>query len=83
MRAHKVSAKNLLSNKKDIKLHVLGPVMDCSHNISDDRLARLLYSASALDLATSVCFLDHQETRLGPTKMQAPDVDLLSSGSDA
>ncbi|CAJ2656933.1 unnamed protein product [Trifolium pratense] len=27
MRDHKVSAKNLLSNKKDIKLHVLGPVI--------------------------------------------------------
>lgn len=29
-------------------------------------LAKLLYSASVFDLATRICFLDHQEMRLGP-----------------
>jgi len=51
--------------------------------ISAEACARLLYSASALDLATSVCFFAHQDTRFGPRKMQAPDVLLLSSGSEA
>ena len=44
--------------------------------------AMLLHSASVLDLATTVCFLDHQEIKFGPRKMAAPDVDLLSSGSE-
>ena len=43
----------------------------------------LLYSASVLDLATTVCILDHQEIKFGPRKIAAPDVDLLSSGSEA
>lgn len=45
--------------------------------------ARLRYSASVLDRATTVCFLAHQETRLGPRNTAAPEVDLLSSGSEA
>lgn len=44
-------------------------------------LARFLDSASVLDLATKVCFLDLQETRLGPRYMHDPDVDFPSSGS--
>jgi len=43
----------------------------------------LLYSASVLEQATADCFLDYQEIELGPRKIAAPDVDLLSSGSDA
>ena len=39
--------------------------------------------ASSLEQATTVCFFGHQETRLGPKNTQAPDVDLLSSGSEA
>lgn len=45
--------------------------------------ARFLYSTSVLDLATTVCFLDHHDTRFGPKYMAAPEVDLQWSGSDA
>ncbi|GMP26440.1 hypothetical protein CsSME_00002869 [Camellia sinensis var. sinensis] len=37
-----------------------------------------LNSTSALDLATTFCFLLLQVTRLLPTKVQYPEVDLLS-----
>jgi len=40
-----------------------------------------MYSASTQDLATTGCFMDHQEMRLGPKNIAAPEVDLLSSGS--
>ena len=43
--------------------------------------AKFMYSASAQDLATTGCFMDHQEMRLGPKNIAAPEVDLLSSGS--
>jgi hypothetical protein len=39
-----------------------------------------LYSASALDLATTACFLLFQVTAFPPTNMQKPVVDFLSSG---
>lgn len=55
---------------------------DWIHKISEAELTRLMYSASMLDLATRVCFLDNQDTRLGPRKMQESEVDLLSSGLD-
>jgi len=42
-----------------------------------------MYLASVLDLATTDCFLDHQEMRLGPRNIAAPEVDLLSLGSEA
>jgi len=42
--------------------------------------SQVLYSAYVLDLATTFGFLDHQGTRLGPKKIAAPEVDLLSSG---
>ena len=45
--------------------------------------ARLLYSASVLDLASRGCFLEHEENRFGPRKTHALEVDLLSSISDA
>ena len=45
--------------------------------------AILLYSTLVLDLATKGCFLDHQDTGFGPRKAQAPDVERLSSTSDA
>jgi hypothetical protein len=38
-----------------------------------------LYLASAVDHATTTCFLLRQETRLSPTNTQYPDVDLRSS----
>ncbi|BAU03652.1 hypothetical protein VIGAN_UM150900, partial [Vigna angularis var. angularis] len=38
-----------------------------------------LNSASALDLATTGCFLLLQVTRFPPTKVKYPEVDLLSS----
>ena len=37
-----------------------------------------LYSAFALDLATTLCFLLFQEIKLPPMETQYPDVDLLS-----
>ena len=45
--------------------------------------AMLLYSDFVLEQATTDFFLDHQEIKLGPRKVTAPDVDLQSSGSDA
>jgi hypothetical protein len=56
---------------------------DWIHKTSEAVFARLLYSASVLDLATRVCFFELQETRFGPKKMQEPEVDLLSSTSEA
>lgn len=38
---------------------------------------RLQFSVSMLDLATTVCFLDHQETKSGPRQIEASEVDLL------
>ncbi|KAL2320145.1 hypothetical protein Fmac_029114 [Flemingia macrophylla] len=38
-----------------------------------------LNSASALDLATTLCFLLFQVTRFPPRKVQYPIVDLLST----
>ncbi|RDX75633.1 hypothetical protein CR513_44462, partial [Mucuna pruriens] len=35
--------------------------------------ARLQYSAFVLDLAMTIGFLDHQDTRLGPRKTEAPE----------
>ncbi len=42
-----------------------------------------LYSASAEDLDTVVCFLDLHDTREFPKKMQYPVVDLRVSGHPA
>jgi len=56
---------------------------DCSHSISEVVIARLRYSALAMDRATTICCLDHQEIRLLPKKIHAPEVDFLSSISDA
>ena len=41
------------------------------------------YSASALDLATTFCFLLFQEMRFPPMRTQYPEVDLLSLGDPA
>src|ERR1044072_4918155 len=54
---------------------------DWTHSISAAVLAKLLYSASVLDLATKVCFLELHEIKFGPKKRQELEVDLLSSGS--
>ena len=50
-----------------------------NHIISHRLNAIALYSASAVDQATTACFLLCHETRLPPTNTQYPDVDLLSS----
>ena len=42
--------------------------------------AMALYSALALDLATTFCFLLFQETKFPPINTQYPDVDRLSLG---
>ena len=49
------------------------------HRSSDAVTVRLRYSASIVDRATEVCFFDHQETGLGPKKIQPPEIDLLST----
>ena len=41
------------------------------------------YSASALDLATTFCFLLFQEITLPPMSMQYPEVERLSAGDPA
>ena len=41
------------------------------------------YSASALDLATTSCFLLFQDIRFPPIKTQYPEVDRLSEGEPA
>lgn len=55
----------------------------CIHSISAVVCAKLRYSTSVIDLATKCCLRDHQEITLGPRRMAAPDVDCLSSGSEA
>ena len=54
---------------------------DLIHVTSAVAKARLQYSASVLDLATTDCFFDHQETKFEPKMMAAPEVDLLLSSS--
>ncbi|BAU03137.1 hypothetical protein VIGAN_UM017800, partial [Vigna angularis var. angularis] len=51
-----------------------------SHTSSQVADAIALYSASALDLATTLCFLLFQDIRLPPIETQYPEVDLLSEG---
>lgn len=55
----------------------------CIRKISAAVAAGLQYSASALDQATMVCFLAHQETKFGPKYMHEPEVERMSSGSEA
>lgn len=55
---------------------------DWTHSIFEVARARLTYSASVLDLEITGCFLAHQETKFGSMKMQAPEVDLLSTRSN-
>lgn len=42
-----------------------------------------LYSAPVLDQDTMCCFLDCHDIRFDPRRTQNPEVDLLSSGSEA
>ena len=42
-----------------------------------------LYSASALDLATTLCFLLFQVIMFPPRKVQYPVMDFLSEGDPA
>ena len=46
-------------------------------------VAMALYSASAEDRETVACFLDFQEIRESPRKMQNPVTDLRESGQPA
>lgn len=48
---------------------------DCNHNNSAVAFAMPQYSASALERATRVCFLELQETKFGPRKRHEPDVE--------
>src|SRR6266542_1086437 len=50
-----------------------------THNMSPNPCDIALYSASAVDLDTTGCFLLLHDTRLPPTNTQYPDVDLRSS----
>src|SRR5436190_23406457 len=50
-----------------------------NHVISQRPTAMAMYSASAVDRATTSCFLLRQDTEFPPTNMQYPDVDLLLS----
>lgn len=54
---------------------------DCTQRSSVVALASPRYSASALDRATRVCFLELHEMRLGPRYRQESEVDLRSSES--
>ena len=56
---------------------------ECNQTISQTVESIALYSASADDLETTVCFLDFHEMRLSPRKIQNLDVDLLVSKQDA
>jgi hypothetical protein len=55
----------------------------CIHMTSGVALAKVLYSASVLDLDTVACFLALQETRLAPKNTAKPPVDLRSFGHPA
>ena len=48
------------------------------HNSSHTPLAMPLYSASALDLATTPCFLLRHVTKFPPTNVKYPAVERLS-----
>jgi hypothetical protein len=52
---------------------------DRIHDSSAAALARALYSALVLDLATVCCFLQVQEIKLSPRKIQYPHVERRSS----
>ena len=54
--------------------------MYCNHCSSHDKEANALYSASVEDLETVFCFLDFQQTREEPMRIQKPVTDLLVSG---
>ena len=56
---------------------------DCNQMIFAIKLARLLYSASILDLDTVCCFFDYQVTKFEPKYTQNPEVELRLSGSKA
>ncbi|RDX91393.1 hypothetical protein CR513_26637, partial [Mucuna pruriens] len=49
------------------------------HITSTAARAKLLNLTSVLERTTMICFLDHQDTKLGPKKMEAPEVGHLSS----
>ena len=53
------------------------------HTTSHVAAAIALYSAFVKDLEMVDCFLDFQETKDSPIKMQYPIIDLLVSGHEA
>lgn len=50
-----------------------------NHKSSQTPSASTLYSASALDLVTIVCFLHLQMAKYSPMNVQQPNVDIRSS----
>ena len=65
------------------KVTLISERRDCSQVISTTKLARLLYSASVLDLDTVCCFFDCQVTKFEPKYTQHHEVDLRSSRLEA
>ena len=65
------------------KVILISERRDCSQVISATKLARLLYSASVLDLDTVCCFFDCQVTKFEPKYTQNPKFDLQLSKSEA
>ena len=56
---------------------------DLNYVTSATKPARLRYSTSVLDLEIVCCFLDCQDINFGPKNTQWPEVERLSSKSDA
>jgi len=50
-----------------------------NHIVSEAAIARALYSASVVDRATALCFLELQEMGLEPIKLIYAEVDVRSS----
>ena len=56
---------------------------DCNQDNFVVKLTKLLYPALVDDLDTVCCFLKCQDTKFEPKKIQYPEVDFLSIGSEA
>ncbi|KAL1531340.1 non-specific serine/threonine protein kinase [Salvia divinorum] len=73
-----LSQNNLLLRFGEKPISVISNLL--SHMISMSSLLMPRISASALDKATTFCFLLLQVTRLPPMNMKYPPVDFLSTG---
>lgn len=56
---------------------------ECNQISSDEARAKSLYSASVLNLDITVCFFEAHDIGFPPKKIQTPEVDFLSYGSQA